>query len=124
MVRTINVGSSVAAYSHATVSGGLVFTSGMTPHDPDTGAVRGGTIEEQTRLSLALLERVLAAAGTDTAHLLQVQVHLDDIDADFAGFDRVYKEMIPAPHPPRATVGSHLPGYRIELTAIAALPED
>jgi 2-iminobutanoate/2-iminopropanoate deaminase len=120
-IQTITIGNAVAAYSHATVSGGFVFTSGCTPHDPDTGIIRGEGIAEQTRLSIHLLESILQKAGSDLSHLLQIQVFLNDIDHDYAAFDAVYKDMIPAPYPPRATVGARLPGYRIEILARAAV---
>ncbi len=117
--RVISVGESVAAYSHGKVVGNLLFTSGMTSHDPATGAVRGSTIEEQTRYCFELLEQVLAKAGSSLADLVQVQVFLNDIENDFAGFDATYKQIVPAPYPPRATVGADLPGYLIEMLIIA-----
>ena len=117
--RVISVGESVAAYSHGKVVGNLLFTSGMTSHDPATGAVRGSTIEEQTRYCFELLEQVLAKADSSLADLVQVQVFLNDIENDFAGFDATYKQIVPAPYPPRATVGADLPGYRIEMLITA-----
>ncbi len=117
--RVISVGEPVAAYSHGKVVGNLLFTSGMTSHDPATGAVRGSTIEEQTRYCFELLEQVLAKAGSSLADLVQVQVFLNDIENDFAGFDATYKQIVPAPYPPRATVGADLPGYRIEMLITA-----
>lgn len=120
-VKRINIGSAVAAYSHATVAGGLVFTAGCTSHDLNDGHVRGETIEEQTRFAIGELSQILAAAGSSLASLVQVKVYLDDIDADFAGFDATYRELVPGPFPPRATVGVHLPGYKIEIMAVAAV---
>ena len=117
--RVISVGESVAAYSHGKVVGNLLFTSGMTSHDPATGAVRGSTIEEQTRYCFELLEQVLAKAASSLPDLVQVQVFLNDIENDFAGFDATYKQIVPAPYPPRATVGADLPGYRIEMLITA-----
>lgn len=121
MVHTVTVGSSVAAYSHGAIVGDLVFTSGLTSHDPESGEVRGTTIAAQTRLSLELLDAILQKAGSSLADLVQVQVFLDDIDADFASFDETYRSLVPAPYPPRATVGARLPGYLIEMTAVAAV---
>jgi 2-iminobutanoate/2-iminopropanoate deaminase len=122
-IRTISVGQSVAAYSHGKVVGPLVFTSGVTSHDPATGVVRGSGIEEQTLFALELLEAILAEAGATLADLVQVQAFLNDIEGDFAGFDAAYKAVVPAPYPPRATVGARLPGYRVELLATAAIPQ-
>lgn len=121
--QTISLGSSVAAYSHAKVHAGLVFTSGLTPHSVETGHIQGTTIEEQTELSLALAKDILAAAGSSLDDVLQVHVFLNDIEGDYSGFDATYKSLMPAPYPPRATVEAHLPGYRIEMTIIAAVSE-
>jgi 2-iminobutanoate/2-iminopropanoate deaminase len=120
-VKVISVGESVAAYSHGKVVGDLLFTSGITSHDPVTGVVRGETIEEQTRYSFELLEAILAQAGSSLADLVQVQVFLGDIEADFAGFNATYSNIVPAPFPPRATVGATLPGYKIEMLVTAAV---
>lgn len=57
--------------------------------------MRGSTIEEQTRLSIQTLEKILTAAGSGLSDLLQVQVFLNDIGADYDGFDATYKQMIP-----------------------------
>lgn len=122
-VTTISVGESVAAYSHGKVVGNLLFTSGITSHDPATGQVRGDTIAEQTRYSFELLTAILAAAGCTLADLVQVQVFLNDIVGDFADFDATYSSLMPAPFPPRATVGATLPGYRIEMLVTAAVPQ-
>ncbi|WP_062205269.1 RidA family protein [Demequina salsinemoris] len=121
MVKTINVGDAVAAYSHGKVVGDLVFTSGLTSHDPVTGEVRGTTVSEQTLLALELLASILEAAGSSMADLVQVQVFLDDIDHDFAEFDAAYRSVVPSPFPPRATVGAALPGYKVEMIATAAV---
>ncbi|MDK9354569.1 RidA family protein [Propionibacterium freudenreichii] len=122
--KMISIGESVASYSHGKVVGNLLFTSGATPHDLDTGEVRGSTIEEQRRLSIQTLEKILTAAGSGLSDLLQVQVFLNDIGADYDGFDATYKQMIPGPFPPRATVGAELPGYRIEMIATAYVSGD
>lgn len=117
--ETITIGESVASYSHGKVLGNLLFTSGATPHDLVTGEVRGQSIEEQTRLSIQTLEKILLKSGSSLSDLLQVQVFLNDIEADYDGFDATYKQMIPGPFPPRATVGASLPGYRIEMIVTA-----
>lgn len=117
--RVITVGESVAAYSHGKAVGDLLFTSGITSHDPVTGAVRGETIEEQTTFAFELLTAILAKVGSSLSDLVQVQVFLNDIEADFAGFDATYRAIVPAPYPPRATVGATLPGYRIEMLITA-----
>ena len=120
-VRRISVGPTPKDYSHAIVAGDLVFTSGLTPHDEQDVHVLGATIEEQTGIVLDKLEAVLAAAGSDLAHLVQVTVSLTDIDSDYPGFDATYRARVPRPMPPRLAVGARLFGYRVEMMAVAAL---
>jgi len=36
-------------FSQAVVAGGLVFVAGQGPLDPETGAIVGDTVQEQTR---------------------------------------------------------------------------
>lgn len=122
--RVVSVGRSVSAYSHGKIVGSLLFTSGITSHDPGTGIVRGETIEEQTKYAFDLLGQILTSAGSSLSDLVQVQVFLNDIETDFTGFDTVYRGIVPAPYPPRATVGASLPGYRIEMLVTAFVSED
>lgn len=111
------------AYSQAIVSGHLVFTAGVGPQDPDTGRIAGDDVETQTRRVLMSLAAILEAAGTDLSHTLKATVHLSDVDRDFAGFNRVYAEMMPDPKPVRTTVGSRLKGILVEIDLVAELPD-
>jgi enamine deaminase RidA (YjgF/YER057c/UK114 family) len=54
-----------AAYSHAVLGGGVLFTAGFGPHDPRDGSVVGANIAEQTELALRNVRAALAAAGAD-----------------------------------------------------------
>ena len=55
--------AAVGPYSHAVVSGGLIFCSGQSPLDPETNELVGGSAGEQARRCLQNLEAVAAAAG-------------------------------------------------------------
>jgi 2-iminobutanoate/2-iminopropanoate deaminase len=52
MARQIVFSSKAArpppAYSQAVKAAGLVFVSGTAPTDPNTGAIKGKTVQEQT----------------------------------------------------------------------------
>ena len=115
----VAVPRAAGAYSHAVVAGGLVFTAGQGPISPEDGKVVEGGIAEQTTQVLNNLKAVLAARGRTLADLVKVTVHLADIDRDFAGFDRVFREMVPAPYPARTTVGSILPRMLVEIDVVA-----
>jgi enamine deaminase RidA (YjgF/YER057c/UK114 family) len=82
-------------------------------------------IEQQTRETLANIERLLDLAGTDKTKLLSVTIYLKDIDADFAGMNAVWDKWLPkGVAPARATVEAKLcePQILVELSVVAALP--
>jgi 2-iminobutanoate/2-iminopropanoate deaminase len=107
------------AYSPAVVADGWVFVSGQGPLDPATGEPVLGSIEEQVRLTLGNVARVLEAAGCSLADVVKCTCHLRDI-GDFRRFDRAYAEAFGATRPARTTVQSLLcDGIAVEIDAIA-----
>ena len=56
----------IGPFSHGVVaSGRLLFVSGQGPQDPITKSFRLGDFEDETRLTLDNVTRVLKAAGAD-----------------------------------------------------------
>jgi 2-iminobutanoate/2-iminopropanoate deaminase len=110
------------AYSHVTEGAGLVFTAGFGPHDPQTGAVPDGIVE-QTEATLANVARALAGVGLDLSHVAKATVHLAELDRDFAAFNVVYGRVVPTPYPVRTTVGSRLLGILVEIDVVAIVGE-
>ena len=78
-IRTGDAPTPAGHYSQAVVHGGLVFVSGQLAVDPATGQLRAGSIEEQTRLTLANVAAILRAAGSDVQHVLKTTVYVPDI---------------------------------------------
>ena len=101
----------VGPYSQAIVAGNLVFASGQLPIDPATGQFAEGGIAEQTRQSLTNVSQVLAAAGTDLAHVVKTTVFLSDM-ANFGAMNEVYATFFNQPYPARSAV------------AVKTLPKD
>lgn len=120
-VTTERAPAPVGGYSQAIVAGPYVFTSGLGPQDPETGAV-AGTVEEQTRQVLRNLSAVLDAAGLGPDDVVKATVHLQHLHRDFAGFDRVYREHFSDPRPVRTTVGSDLMDILVEIDVVALRP--
>ena len=110
------------AYSQGLKVGSFVFVSGQGPLDPETGAIVGETIEEQTARTLENVRAILEAAGATLADVVKVTVHLSDLSL-FDRYNRVYARYFPDPKPTRTTVGSQLPGIMVEIDAIAYLDE-
>jgi enamine deaminase RidA (YjgF/YER057c/UK114 family) len=82
----------------------------------------GADLREQTRNTLASIDRNLADAGSDRSRLLSATVYLTNID-DKALMDAVWCEWIGAADnwPQRACVQAALaPGTLVEITVIAA----
>ncbi|MEN8376668.1 MAG: Rid family detoxifying hydrolase [Gemmatimonadota bacterium] len=115
-------GTAVGAYTPAVRVGSLLFTSGQVPLNPETGLVEtDAPFADQVRRTLANVRRVLEAAGADLSDVASVTVYLADI-GDWAEFNEVYQEVFSPPYPARAVVGAALGGFKVEITAIAALP--
>ena len=63
IIHTASAPRPVGPYSQAIEAEGLVFISGQIPLDPEYGALKGSSIEEQARQAMRNLKAVLAAAG-------------------------------------------------------------
>jgi 2-iminobutanoate/2-iminopropanoate deaminase len=112
---------STGAYSAGVLIDGWLYISGHGPLDMKTGAIQGETIEEQTRLTLSNIGKVLEAAGAGFDDVVKCTVHLSDIK-EFDRFNSVYASFFPGIRPARTTVQSILwGGIKIEIDAIARL---
>lgn len=106
-------------YSEIVIHDGTVYLAGQLADD------YGGGIAEQTRQTLANVERLLAEAGSDKSRLLSVTIYLKDMAADYAGMNAVWDAWLPAGcAPARACVEAKLYSSEasVEMTVVAALP--
>lgn len=110
----------VGPYSAAVDADGLLFLSGQTPLDPETGKLVAGGIREQTAQCLANLFAVLRAAGLTPDHVVKANVFLTDMN-DFAAMNEVYRAQFAEPFPARTTIGvAALPlGAKVEIELVA-----
>ena len=120
-IATDKAPAAIGPYCQAMVHNGLVFTSGQIPLDPQSGAIVGTTIEEQTRRVMDNLTAVLAAAGSDTTKALKTTCFLADM-ADFAAFNAIYSEYFTG-KPARSCVAVRtLPkGVLVEVECVAVV---
>lgn len=118
--RSEDAPKAVGPYSQAILAGELVFCSGQIPLDPATGQLLEGDIAAQTGRVLDNLAAVLAAAGSDLAHVVKTTVFLADL-GDFAAMNEAYATRFGEHRPARSTVQvAALPrGARIEIECIA-----
>ncbi|ALO67209.1 hypothetical protein AS189_12750 [Arthrobacter alpinus] len=115
----------VGPYSQACgVPNGLLFLSGQTPIDPETGQLVSGGIEVQTARVFDNLGIVLEAAGCSWRDVVKVNVYLVNMD-DFAAMNSVYARYFDCQYPARTTVAvAGLPlkaRVEIELQAMSRL---
>lgn len=109
------------SYSAGVLVDGWLYVSGQGPLDMATGEIVAGTIEDETRLTMEHVGKVLAAAGCTFDDVVKCTCHLADIN-DFDRFDSVYAGFFPGVKPARTTVQSVLSGIKVEIDAIARVP--
>ncbi|WP_043930786.1 RidA family protein [Bacillus sp. EB01] len=114
---------SVGPYSHAVEAGELVFLSGQTPVNAETGELVKGGIKEQTAQCFKNLFAVLEASGLTPDDVMKVNVFLTDMK-NFADMNEVYAARFSEPFPARTTVAVlGLPlGAEVEIEMIAKRP--
>ncbi|MBR8212000.1 MULTISPECIES: RidA family protein [Burkholderia] len=105
-----------ARLSETAIHNGTVYLAGQIAEDT-TQDIRG-----QTREVLGHIDRLLAEANSDKAHLLSVQIYLSDL-ANFEGMNAEWDAWVaPGNTPPRATVEAKLadPALLVEIVVVAA----
>ncbi len=119
-ISTKKAPAAIGPYSQAIQVGGLVYTSGQLPINPETGAFVPGGIKEQTQQSLTNVKAVLEEAGTAMNRVVKTTVFLADM-GDFADMNSVYAEFFSTPYPARSAVAvKTLPkGALVEIEVVA-----
>jgi 2-iminobutanoate/2-iminopropanoate deaminase len=102
-------------------AGNLLFVSGQGPLDPKTREVVSADIREQTRQTLTNLKSVLAAAGLDFTHVVNMRVVLRNTE-DFPAFNETFREFLQGEKVTRTCVGAtpHRKGVNVEIDCVAA----
>lgn len=104
--------------SDAVIHDGRVFLAGQV-----ADATKGGSVFEQTKEILSMIDDVLKQAGTDKTRILSTNIWLADIST-FAEMNKAWDAwVVPGQTPARATVESKLAGpeYKVEIMVTAAL---
>jgi 2-iminobutanoate/2-iminopropanoate deaminase len=99
IVTTSEAPQSLAGYSQAVKSGGLVFVSGQGPFDARTGEVVGTTIQEQTAQCLKNIAAILQAANSSLEKAVSATFILGEESA-FAGMNEEWGNGFPRIHQP------------------------
>ena len=111
----------IGPYSQGIKAGNIMYTSGQLPIDPETGEMPDN-IEEQTRMSLENLKKILEAAGSSLQQVIKTTVFLSDMN-HFAVMNQVYGEFFSDNYPARSAIEvARLPKDAfIEIEALAII---
>jgi enamine deaminase RidA (YjgF/YER057c/UK114 family) len=113
-LKRLNVG---ARMSDVVMHNGVAYLSGKVPRNPEAG------IAEQTKDVLAIIDELLAGAGTSKESILRAEIYLSDIK-NFGEMNKVWDAWVPSGSTPgRATVEAKLanPQYLVEIVVTAAI---
>lgn len=116
-IKRINTGPRL---SDVSIFSKVAYLAGQVP---ETTLDQG--IKEQTAEVLAIIDDLLAQAGSNKSRILTCQIFLKDI-GEIADMNAVWDKWIPASHcPSRATVQAPMadPKWRIEIVLAAALED-
>ncbi|MGI5971649.1 MAG: RidA family protein [Oscillospiraceae bacterium] len=127
-----NVTKNTPLFSNAVVAGNLVFISGQTAIDPETGVCVANTIQDQMQIVMEKIDRTLQECGTSLDYLIKDLIILKDMK-DYPVMRAVQQEYY-RQHAPRlleAPPGSTVfqaaelvrPYYLVEIEAVALIPD-
>lgn len=122
VIATNKAPAAIGPYVQGRVVGDLLFASGQIALDPETGALVGETVQEQTEQVMKNVAAILEAAGSDFDHVVKTTCFLDDMD-DFAAFNEAYARFFADGLPARSAVAvESLPkGALVEVEVVAVV---
>jgi len=121
--RNADTPKSDLPFSPSVCYGDLIFISGQASVDAG-GKIVADTFEGEFRRSLANVAKVLEAAGSDLAHVIQTRNYVRDA-ADLPRYNELYREFFTEPFAARTTITNCLPPtlrYEIEVVAVRRPP--
>ena len=98
-----NAPKALGPYVSAVKTGNLLFCSGQTGINPETGKVEADTVEGQTKQVMTNLRAVLASQDLTMHDIVKCNVYLSDM-SNFEKMNIAYGEMLEGHTPARTTV--------------------
>jgi 2-iminobutanoate/2-iminopropanoate deaminase len=117
--RNADTPVSTLPFSPSVCVGDLIFISGQASVDA-SGKIVSDTFEGEFRRSIENVVKVLEAAGSDLAHVVQTRNYVRDAE-DLPLYNQLYREYFREPFPTRTTITNCLPPslrYEIEVVAV------
>jgi 2-iminobutanoate/2-iminopropanoate deaminase len=123
IIHTPLAPAAIGTYNQGVVAGGLVFTAGQIPLNPQTGRLVKGDFASQIDQVLHNINGILSAAGSDLSKAVKFTVFLTDLGR-FAEVNAVFERHFSGLEPPARSVVevAALPmGAEIEIECVAAI---
>lgn len=113
--------NTLSPLAQAIRTGNLLFVSGQGPLDPKTREVVSTEIGAQTRQTLRNLKSILATAGLDFRHVVNMRVVLRNSE-DFPAFNEAFRDFLDGEKVTRTCVGAtpHRKGVNVEIDCVAS----
>lgn len=120
VISTDKAPGAIGPYSQAIEVNGFVFTSGVIPVNPQTGAM-GTTIEEQADQAFSNLKNLIEASGASMDKVVKTTVFIKEMN-DFGKINEIYAKYFVQPYPARSCVEvARLPkDVMLEVEAVVA----
>ncbi|HTL81185.1 MAG TPA: RidA family protein [Bacteroidia bacterium] len=119
IITSKNAPNPIGPYSHAVLSGNMLFVSGQVGKHPQTGEI-ASDIDSQTRQVMANIDAILKDGGMNFSNVVKTTIFLQDFK-DFAKVNEIYGSNFTGDYPARETVEvSRLPlDVLVEISVIA-----
>lgn len=123
LINDPNSPAAIGPYSHAVISGNMLFTSGQIPINPLTSSLVEDEIKIQTDQVFNNISSILESQGLSLENVVKTTVFLKDMN-EFKDFNAVYEQRFGSHKPARSTIEvASLPlDSRVEIEAIAEIP--
>ena len=120
VISTDKAPAAIGPYSQAIEVNGMVYTSGVIPVDPSTGAIPEGGVEVQANQAFKNLCNLVEASGSKVENIVKTTVFIKEMN-DFGAINEVYADFFQAPFPARSCVEvARLPkDVMLEIEAVA-----
>jgi 2-iminobutanoate/2-iminopropanoate deaminase len=111
-----NTPEPIGPYSHIAKVGSLIAIGGTAGVDPATGQLAGADVGTQARQILDSFEVMLESVGSDLAHVVHVNIFLNEM-SDFEALNAACVEKMGDHRPARTVIGvRELPKPGVLLT--------
>lgn len=110
-IETKKAPAAIGPYVQGNIHNGLLYASGQIPIFPETGEIKGKTIEEQTEQVMENIKQLLIVGGSSFESVVKTTCFLSDME-NFTRFNEIYARYFPGNLPARSCV------------AVAGLPKE